>query len=722
MKTTTNPTYRALRLAALCIVPWLAAGLARAADYEWTFDRGDLSADVGNGAMIYADADTPTLTLFGTTDGTTVPHIAGKPAKYMHVPAFAMQANGYLLDLVDTGPNGGGGYVNQYTFVFDVLIPGPLNWLPFFNTDPWNGNDADFYATDTGALGIGALGYSSAGAVLADTWVRMAFVADLGAGKATYYVNGTAVHALTGGSLLDGRFSLYSTNDTGLPGGHVRLLNEPSGAYTHELYVNSIAFTDRAMSSAEVTALGGPNAAGILLPGFTDPVLTFSAPAPNDVNVIPEPAFIATIHDGGRLVATNTIQLKLNGAPVTPAPSITKTGANTAVSFQGTGLLPSGSTNRFTLTYSATGAPAKSYTNDIPFVAANYRDIQLPAPIYFENFDRTPEGELPSGWTGTNYSLITDPSDLNLTNLDSAPFGGWTVVSVDRFTNIFLGYSDPTYVTTDYQRVLAVNPANVVNGQFVRHVATGRMLFGNSGYRNGDQVLYGFTPDFDLTGRTNVYLSFHSLWEQNQDSLGAVEYSIDRGQTWLPIVYMLDVPDVMTNTDGTIDALTTFTNEYLSGFERVASYFDPADGLTKGGYYGAFIGVASNLWSTLAPYISPRLNDDPAESKRVELLRLPQADRQANVRFRFAHAGTDSWYFGVDDFGLYSIAPATPPRLTIGQSGTNVVVSWPSSAGGFTLESSSGVTNLIWLPVPGVVNNSVSVPIGAGNLFFRLRQ
>src|SRR2546421_12078004 len=99
-----------------------------------------------------------------------------------------------------------------------------------------------------------------------------------------------------------------------------------------------------------------------------------------------------------------------------------------------------------------------------------------------------------------------------------------------------------------------------------------------------------FRSDFDLAGKTNVYLSYHSLWEQNQDSIGAVEYSINQGQTWLPIVYMLDLPDVLTNATGAVDAALTFSTNY----NDVAVYTDPADGLAKGGYYGAFTGVASN--------------------------------------------------------------------------------------------------------------------------------
>lgn len=232
--------------------------------YEWTFDDGDLRAALGNGAMSYADAATPGLTTFATTDGAAVPHIGGQPARYMSVPAFTAAPNGYLLSLNDSGPNSGGAYINKFTFIFDVLIPAPLNWTALFNTNPQNANDADWYVDATGRLGTGDLGYSGAGIVSPNTWHRLVFAADLGAGVVTFYRDGTQVRQRTGGSLLDGRYSLYSNLDGGAD---VLLFNEgdTGGVYTHALCVNSIAFTDRTLSAAEVSALGGPRAEGVFV-------------------------------------------------------------------------------------------------------------------------------------------------------------------------------------------------------------------------------------------------------------------------------------------------------------------------------------------------------------------------------------------------------------------------------------------------------------------------
>lgn len=286
---------------------------------------------------------------------------------------------------------------------------------------------------------------------------------------------------------------------------------------------------------------------------------------------------------------------------------------------------------------------------------ARGQNITLPLPIAFEDFSSVAEEGIPQGWTRVNYST-TPLSTRSMQDLASLSYAGWVVVDAARFRSNLTGYASRT--TVDYSRVLSFNPANIVNGQPVTNLAAGRFLFGDSGYREGSQVMFLFTRDYDLSGRTNVHLCFHSIYEQNQDSIAAVEYSIDRGTNWLPVVYYLDGPDVLT-TGGAIDAVKTFTNRYSD----VATYREPGNSQLKGGYYGAFIGAP--ISQALAPFISARADDDPINSKRVELYRLPAADNASTVRFRFAYAGADSWYWGIDNLGLYSISPGQMPEITV---------------------------------------------------------
>lgn len=461
------------------------------------------------------------------------------------------------------------------------------------------------------------------------------------------------------------------------------------------------------------------------------PQLVDVSPANGQVSVAPDYLYVARFTNGATALNTNSIQLRHSVAGVI-LPSVVADSGLTTIRYAAAGLLPSGSVNKYTLTFNDDGLPPKSYTNEVQYTVAAYANIQLPAPIVLEDFDGTAEGELPAGWTAINLDTLRDATsepNITLTNLDSAAYTNWTVVETSRFTGAFDVYSTyfnggspPLDWTTDYQRVLSVNPSNVVNGVFLRNLSTGRMVFGNSGYRNEDlgQALYLSSPDFNLTGRTNIHLAFRSLWEQNQDSMAAVEYSIDSGTTWLPVVYLIDGPDVFTNLDGTIDAETTFTNVHPSGFQGVTTYIEPISGQTLGGYYGAFIGVDSNLWSTLAPNIQRRVDDNASESKRVEVFRLPQADNQAAVRLRFITIGSDSWYWGVDNVGLYSLTVAPLQITSITKTGANAIVNWINGTPPYQVQVKTNLTDA-WSNVGAPTSDtSANVPIDSSTKFIRV--
>ena len=250
----------------LILLPLLLSAVAPAATvYEWTFDSADLSSAAGNGAMSTAGAGTPGSLAYSTTNGSSIPHIAGETASYLSVPALPAGGNGLLLSFDGSGPNGGGAYINQYTLLMDIYSPGTAGWQALMNTDTGNGNDADFYISNTGQLGIGALGYSGAGTFTQDAWHRIAVSADLAAGTVRYFIDGNLAFTRTGGSLADGRFAIFSNADAGAD---LLLFNEgdASGTYTHPLLVNSIAFTDEALSPAAIQSLGGPSANGIFVP------------------------------------------------------------------------------------------------------------------------------------------------------------------------------------------------------------------------------------------------------------------------------------------------------------------------------------------------------------------------------------------------------------------------------------------------------------------------
>jgi hypothetical protein len=496
-----------------------------------------------------------------------------------------------------------------------------------------------------------------------------------------------------------------TSGNKGLGGGSVTF---PSGLATAGLYrvflLENDGYTVLASEPIMVTT-----------PTTDGPRILSSSPGNGAVGVAPNAPFQAVLTNGVNIAS---IQLRLDGLPVVA--SVTGTADSAEVTYTNSTLLAPGSTHTYLLAFSGTGSPAPGRTTTNTFTVSEYRNIILGTAVVFENFDSIPEGEIPSGWTRKSYTEVLNP-EVDFGNLDSAAYAQWTAVDASRFNGSFITYSNPETPESeanDYRRVNRPNPSVVFNGRILDEpLGKGRLLFADSGYRRGaSQVLYLFTKDFDLTGRTGVEVAFKSLWEQNQDSIASVEYSIDGGAQWLPVAYFVDTADIQRNPEGGIDAEATLNTERGD----IARYLDE-NGVERGGAYGAFIGAP--VTAGLAPFIQGRVNDDPVESKRYELFRLPAADNQPRVRMRFAHAGTDSWYWGLDDFGIYaSPGPETSPTLSIVSSGGRCVISWPSTVNGYTLESSPALSPANWSPVSGVSGNSVTVDFDAAARFYRLRK
>jgi hypothetical protein len=72
-------------------------------------------------------------------------------------------------------------------------------------------------------------------------------------------------------------------------------------------------------------------------------------------------------------------------------------------------------------------------------------------------------------------------------------------------------------------------------------------------------------------------------------------------------------------------------------------------------------------------------------------------------------------------WSLFAVQTPGAPLLTITYSGNQAVVSWPSSATGWTLQTNNNLATGVWGNYAGtVVNNSATNSPPTGNLFFRL--
>ncbi|HRY46495.1 MAG TPA: immunoglobulin domain-containing protein [Candidatus Paceibacterota bacterium] len=382
----------------------------------------------------------------------------------------------------------------------------------------------------------------------------------------------------------------------------------------------------------------------------TGPYIQLLNPAVEATAAMPNTTLNGVIVDGASAqVVASSIQLFLDGAQVEANPQ--KTGNKTTYSYKPAAMFKPLSKHQVKLIFSDTASNTR--TNEYQFTVAEFGNIVLPAPFFLENFDQAEEGSLPTGWTVQNFSDGAGAGpDLDSPNSDS--YLDWVIVSRDRIQAI----GDAGGWDANHR--LSMQSGQFINGEEVTSLVISNFAYAESDQRSGTQVQYLFSPDINCSGKSSVFLSYFSTYTQNQDNIGSVEYSIDGGATWLPIVYMIDAADIINDTEGNIDAFATLNAERTDA----AHLLDPVSGEEIGLKYGAFIGVLSNKWAELGPYISGRINDDSLESKRVELFRLPQADNQAKVRLRFAQAGTASWYFGIDNVGLYVIEQAIAPKIT----------------------------------------------------------
>jgi len=136
---------------ALCI----AAGAAVAQPSQYDFN-GDLSATFGNALLDWFSSDAQATTSFGTASSFGLPSTpdGGDP----NVAFCDFVADGgqipsdlALICLNDWDPNGdpSAGYVNNYTFIWDLYIPQSsldnFGWFGFYNTNASNSNDGDHF-------------------------------------------------------------------------------------------------------------------------------------------------------------------------------------------------------------------------------------------------------------------------------------------------------------------------------------------------------------------------------------------------------------------------------------------------------------------------------------------------------------------------------------------------------------------------------------------------
>jgi hypothetical protein len=600
---------------------------------QWDFNSSNLVQSAGStvGDIQLADGTggaTDTQTFYGTTTSFGIPDINGTPAIVMKFAA-ATNGQGYLMPALPTS-NGGGGNVNSWTIILDLLYPTASDKTdrPIIDTDGVQTSSGGFVAgpdfSVSASDGIGAPSGPYFGSVKPNTWYRIGMTATTN--LVSFYINGVRVGTINGGG-LDGRFAISTTT----PSLILATILDVGAAVG---YVNSIQIRDVALNPGQMQALGGPSAAGV--PQTIPPVPAFidtSSPAPGSTGVAPSPAVSVLLNQGDTVVDSSSIKLSFDGVQL-PG-TVAATAPTFLITAAITNLLDPASVHRLSLVWN--DSVAGTTTNSWTFTVTDYQSVVLPTAFYLENFDGLAEGTLPAGWVATN-ATTPEASGDDLCNPNSDSYVNWVVINTNRLCG-----GGPC---NGFECDTLNQPPVAINGALIDSLAHSNILYFESDNRCNNcfgQVGMLFTSDIDCTGKTNVFVSWHSLYTQNQDNIGALEYSIDSGTNWLPVIYYLDsqpgTPDVVV-TNGVVDVGATFLT---------ARGDQPAGGTN----YGWFI--CAPVSTNLIPYVAGRINDDQVSGKRIETVRLTKADGQAHVKFRFVYGGTCSWYWGVDEFGLYEI-------------------------------------------------------------------
>lgn len=240
---------------------------AAAIDTTWNFN-GDLMADTGTATMSFrGDMGTDNVDFFSSEHDLGLPMPFGDNTGVMRFQPTT-PSQGLEINL-----NNGGATVADYTMVWDLFRPGPSwhisslepgKWLPLFQTNLSNSNDADFFINQTGGIGIDGQ-YdgqvtNSRGNI---SWDRVA-VTRAADGTMKKYIDGAKVGQQSAAGTrwdIDGAFNILADND-----------DESSTGF-----LSSFRFVDSVLDDTEIGALGAVHAGGANVPGqqlIADPAVS----------------------------------------------------------------------------------------------------------------------------------------------------------------------------------------------------------------------------------------------------------------------------------------------------------------------------------------------------------------------------------------------------------------------------------------------------------------
>jgi hypothetical protein len=409
----------------------------------------------------------------------------------------------------------------------------------------------------------------------------------------------------------------------------------------------------------------------------TPPYVQSVSPRPDSTGVSRKPLVSVVLKDAQSRVATNSVQLRLNGERVTPI--ITKTGDATLVNFQIPTLLEPLSLNALSLSYADNATPANTVTRQWTFTTA-----RVAKPTGHWDFDA---GNLQST-LGANMEYGDGPTGV--------------IASLTEFgTTTSFGISDiagkPAKIMK-YGRPPAPEPLNP--GYLIKHGV--QPNGGGARVNQWTLVMDIFFPEPQEGG-------FSSLIE-TEDTASGGDMFVRWNSIAGPGTGGLGVAGQYTG-DGR-------TQMKVGQWHRVALAVD----LTASPpVIGKFIdGVKFQDQGLTAPQVDGRF----ALSTALRL--FADDDNEVNTFYLNSVQILDGKLTDDEIAALGGPAadgvplPIQSPRLSISQTGNALTISWPANSTA-SLESADNLLNPVWTRVTGVANNTVTVSINRPSQFYRLR-
>jgi 3',5'-cyclic AMP phosphodiesterase CpdA len=283
-----------------------------------TFNDGDANGWTRPGQLLTVRT--------GTTAGFGIPGLPGgePPAAatddYAYVPKANASQGLKIAPAFDTGVLG------SYSVVFDLYVPssGAGNYTGLLQIDGGASDaDAEMFLKKSGSgAGIGTL-QNYQGTFTFDAWHRVAVTfTQNGDGSVTIgkYIDGTLAGSQTVGASSAARYQLD-------PAKGLTLLADNDGE-TSNAYVSSVLVTDHVFTAAEVAALGGAKAGGILDEAPSGHSVQFDFNAGDSAPTFGEGTLTA---QGGQQVSFDSAQDF--AIPALPVPAVSGSTEDAAVTF-----------------------------------------------------------------------------------------------------------------------------------------------------------------------------------------------------------------------------------------------------------------------------------------------------------------------------------------------------------------------------------------------------